>query len=385
MLDIDLIFKRKQYFLYVTIFGVFVNVFFHYLSDVLHLPLFIDKAGILIAVFSFGPVTAVIVSVITALIIALTDPFYLFQIGIWVVLGILWGLGIHFSKIRHSNKIAIGFILLSAVLVYLLELSTFTAVMYYPFKDDVLPYVKTLNLFTLQAIDTIVSFVIGYFILYSFEVRQIYERKDLEMPLKGLFLIIIIVAASYLGFVSYSQDTALVPYLPKKEGWVFVNVRMDFVWAPIGVKGSNNYYYPEGRFNRSDPSYQVWFGLYWVQGHYGVYGDKYDQNEIFSFSILDQDTWLSLHGYKKPHTTVRSVDGVAWGTFKGYRALFMNGSYNSQSDVPPYEDVVLVGFFIVFYMPEFDRTVIIYACAVDKYYNTMEPILWEMAYSIVLP
>ena len=349
------------------------------------MPLFLDKSGILIAAFSFGPITAIIVGVLTALMLSVTDLFYLFRIGTWLLLGIAWGFGVLYAKKKRSNKVFVLFVILSSVLVYLTELGTFTAVMYFPFKEDVLPYVKILNLFTLQAIDTILSAIVGYAILYSFEVRKIYDEIDLEVPLKGLFLIIIIVAAVYLNYVSYSQDTALVPHLPKKEGWVFVNVRMDFVWAPIGVKGSNNYYYPEGRFDRNDPGYQVWFGLYWVQGHYGIYDDKYNQDEIFSFSILDQDTWLSLHGYKTPRTTVHSIDGVAWGTFKGYRALFMNGSYNSQSDVPPYEDVVLVGFFIVFYMPQYDRTVIIYACAVDKYYSTMEPILWEMAYSVELP
>lgn len=385
MLDITKIFERKAYFVFVFAMSVLLNLTLHFILDNLHMPIFLDKVGILLMAYSFGPVSAVIVGVVTSLILTLTDPFYVFRTVTWIAIGLVWGFGFSYAKRKRSDIILIVIALLGSIIVYLSDLTVFITTMYFPFKEDVLPYTRWFNLFTAQAVDALISFIFGLIILRAAGITKFTEEKDLELKFKAVFIIILMILTPILMYVSYVNETALVPYLPKKEGWVFVNVRMDFVWAPMGVKGSNNYYYPEGRFNRSDPGYQVWFGLYWVQGRFGIYDDTYVQEEIFAFSILDQDTWLSLHGHKTPVTKVHNITGVAWGTFKGYRALFMNGSYESQSDVPPYEDVILVGFFIVFYMPKYDRTVIIYACAVDRYYHIMEPILWEMAKSIELP
>ena len=158
------------------------------------------------------------------------------------------------------------------------------------------------------------------------------------------------------------------------------------IHSSLGVKGVNYYLYPPGRFNRSDPGYQVWFGVYWVQGRYGIYpGHKYSEKQIYAFSIIDQDFWLGIHGKKNPKTTVHAVHNVYWGTLDGYEALFMFGSYDTQSDVPPYENIVIEGFLIVLYIPKYDRTAIIYACALDTYWPTMNSTLWNLAMNIDFP
>ena len=388
MLDVHEIVSRKREFSIALVFSVLLNITLHYALDVTHFPLFVDKAGLLIIGYSFGPVAALISAIITSLFLSITDVWYIFRSINFILVALLWGFGLVLSRVKNNDRYLIVAWIISPFASIISELAVFTAVMYYPFKSDTLPYVKPLNLFVLQGIDTAVSFIVGLFILFMLGVKDFRKRtslKALTKKQKALLFVFLVLLGGGTAFLSYAHEKALVPYLPKPDGWVFVNVRMDFVWAPMGVRGSNNYYYPETRFNSSDPGYQVWFGLYWVQGKFGLYGDTYDQNEIFAFSIFDQNTWLSLYGLKTPKTTVHNITGVAWGEFKGYKALFMNGSYNSQSDVPPYEDVVLIGFFIVFYMEKYDRTVIIYACAVDRYYSIMEPILWDFAMSVELP
>lgn len=385
VLDLPDILSHKKRFATTLLLSMFLNISLHYVLDDLHVPVFLDKVGLVLMAYSFGPIGTVISALLTAGLLSLTDIWYLFRSLTFMLLAILWSFGFLMTRKKQNNAFLVISWILTPIVVYASEILVFSSILYYPFKSDTMNYIQPFNTFVLQSIDGFLSFLLGVLILVSLGLKDLKKKQNLTIKYEALVIIILMLLSTTAGYMSYSSEKALVPYLPKPEGWVFVNVRMDFVWAPMGVRGSNNYYYPEGRFNASDPGYQVWFGIYWIQGKYGIYGNTYKQDEIFAFSIFDQDAWLSLYGLKTPKTTVHNITGVAWGTFKGYTALFMNGSYNSQSDVPPYEDVVLIGFFIVFYMEKYDRTVIIYACAVDKYYSTMEPILWDLANAIKLP
>ena len=373
-------------FLVTLTLAVFMNIFLHYFSDIFHSPLYLDKIGIVLLAFVFGPISATIGGIITGLAFATYDSTYLIRFISLGALGLLWGIGFYLARKKNQLRWIYIFYVVGAFVEGILEYRIFVFVMYEPWVSHVLPYTNTINLFTLQIIDALVCFVLGAIILFILGVRDFTHIPNIFPKIKGLFVILIlIVATGPAMYYSIAQDTVLVENMPKPQGWKFFVTRMDFVWAPMGVRGTNNYYYPDGRFNKSDPGYQVWVGVYWVEGHYGIYGNIVKEHEIFAFSILDQNAWLSLHGMKNPVTKVHNITGSAWGTFKGYKALFMNGSYDSYSDVPPYEEVVLVGFFIVFYVPKYDRTAIIYACAVDEYYSQMEPILWSLVYEINIP
>ncbi len=155
---------------------------------------------------------------------------------------------------------------------------------------------------------------------------------------------------------------------------------MDFVWLPIGEKGINNYYYPVDRFDRGSKGYQVWIGMYWVQG----YHDPSDVGLVSEFAIWDQNFWLGMHGCPKPYTYVDLVENITVIDYQGYQAYYMYGGIVSRSDVEPYEEVVLRGFFITFYDKERDRTIIIYACAtqdnIDELVSELQSIVngWSL-------
>ncbi len=59
----------------------------------------------------------------------------------------------------------------------------------------------------------------------------------------------------------------------------------------------------------------------------------------------------------------------------------MYGGMISRSDVEPYEEVKLRGFFITFYDPQRDRTAIICACSTEENYDKMISKLWEVVNS----
>ncbi len=368
---------------YLTLFVLF-SIAAHFMTDLFHFPIYLDKIGIFLAALVLGPFYALLAGIFLGLSVASINPFWVILFFIPGIVGLFWGFslksGLEQSMFKHVLWAIIGGALFAGIYFIM-----FSLLMYNPLVEHVLPYTRIFNEFTLQFIDAIICYFVG-FLIYVVYTNYIHVEQNKMIKILPIIFIIIGAAITFPArFGVVAEDTMLVPNFPKPAGYIFTNVRMDVVWAPLGLRGTNNYLYPVQRFNRSDPGYQVWFGVYWVQGRYGIYGDQYVMNEILAFSILDQNTWISLHGYHTPKTTVHHVDGVAWGTFDGYPALFMNGSYDTQSDVYPYEDVTLQGFQIVLYIPKLDRTAIIYACSTMDNWGVMGPELWNLAYQLDFP
>jgi len=348
--------------------------------------IYLDKFGLYFSAYLLGPIYTMLVGLLSALIYGIVDQSFLIRSIWWLVSGALLSIGFKYSKVENRRIVGFISLILGVIIIPLGDLILYSILFYYPLVDHVIAYSNFFNLFVNQFIDSCIAFITV--IIYGTRLKSIKLPKKLFFGINiyhilTMLLLIIILVPSYAKTVS--DDYALDGRIPVPEGWTYVVTRMDFVWGPMGTKGVNYYLYPPGRFNSSDPGYQVWFGVYWIHGRYGIYGDNYIERIIYAFSIIDQDVWLGLHGKKDPKTTVYEVKGIAWGELDGYKALFMNGSYYSQSDVPPYEDVILTGFLIVLYIPKYDRTAIVYACAVDKYWSVMEEQLWELAYSIDFP
>lgn len=59
----------------------------------------------------------------------------------------------------------------------------------------------------------------------------------------------------------------------------------------------------------------------------------------------------------------------------------MYGGMLTLSDVEPYEEVWLEGFFITFYDEDLDRTAIIYACATKENLPSVVDEFWDLVNS----
>ncbi|RLG39801.1 MAG: hypothetical protein DRO05_08000 [Thermoproteota archaeon] len=79
-----------------------------------------------------------------------------------------------------------------------------------------------------------------------------------------------LVAIGGSWIVVKGNEWGITKAFPEREGWEKFHSKMDLVWIWMGEKGINNYYYPKTRFDRGEPGYRVWVGLYWVQGWHDV-------------------------------------------------------------------------------------------------------------------
>ncbi|MGQ4894210.1 MAG: hypothetical protein ACP6IQ_06310 [Candidatus Njordarchaeia archaeon] len=377
--------ERKDLILLVIFYLLGVSL--HYLIDIIHIPLYFDKYGMIFAAYILGPIWSGFIGLATALTFSVTDLTYFIRSIPWLISGVLFGLAFKNRKIEMKPYVKLALISLAIIAIPVGDFLVYTVIAYYPLESHVLEFSSIFNLFMNQFIDVVITLLISLLLIRNQTKIKIPNKKFAGIDTTKLLSIIVLLIVLIPSFlINQTNDTALDGRIPVPEGWTYVVTRMDFVWSPMGAKGVNYYLYPPGRFNRSDPGYQVWFGVYWVQGRYGIFPDhKYDAKAIYAFSIIDQDFWLGLHGKKDPKTTVHAVHKVYWGTVDNYEALIMFGSYDTQSDVSPYENVLLEGFLIVLYIQKYDRTAIVYACAVDRYWPVMNSTLWNLAMNIDFP
>ncbi len=328
------------------------------LSDALHISGFYDSLGPYLAGLSLPLPVALIVSTASFLLLSLYYKVYLFLIWLPPILALLGRL----SK-RFGLLISIPTSLIYALLWFITYFSL-------SHTWDYFWILLGSRGFVVLTLDSLISFVIAY----SFTkmcLPRIKKSKRLFIGITMFMVIVIVVSWAYTRWSDYFVGK----YFEEVNGWkLFKTHKMDIVWLPMGSKGTNTYYYPVDRFTRGSPGYQVWFGMYWIQGKH----DIRDVGLISQFAIWDQNFWLGIHGCPKPYTYVDLVKSVKEIVFAGHKAMIMYGGMVSRSDVKPYEEVKLRGFFITFYDPNSDHTAIIYGCATEENYPKMIKVLEKM-------
>ncbi len=337
-------------------------------SDALHVPGYYTSSGALAMAFLFSPTWGLLSGILSGLMLSAYYNVYL--ISFWVP-GLVGAIAGYVWRKTHP--------LLGAIVAGFLQLVGWTIIYVLvggiPYK---IPWYWSQRGALILIIDGFVSTIIAAGLVYL--VPRLIARYDsikTTAILSGMFVIILILSAIIVYGNEWGITDAFSPY----ENYVKVHTKMDLVWLWMGEKGINNYYYPETRFNRSSPGYQVWIGLYWVQG----YHDIRDVSLISQFAVWDQDFWLRLHGCPDPYTYVVRVENITLIEYKGHKAYLMYGSMITRSDVEPYEEIVLDGFFITYYDHIRDRTVIIYAAAVHGNFKQVKNELWSIVDSWRIP
>ncbi len=340
-------------------FSILASLLGRTLSDALHISGFYDSLSPYLAGLLLPLPLAIIVSIISYIILIAYYKVYLFLLWMPPLLTLFGWL----AKKRDSVLIAIPASLVYALLWFLLYV-------YLSHTWHYLPILLGSRGFVVLILDSLASFIIAY----AFAKRcipRLKRSRKLFVALLTFTIIIIVVSWAYTSWNDYFVGN----YFPEIRGWkLFRTHKMDIVWLPMGSKGTNTYYYPIDRFDRNSTGYQVWFGMYWIQGRH----DIKDVGLISQFAIWDQNFWLGIHGCPKPYTYVDLVKSVKEITFAGHKAVLMYGGMVSRSDVKPYEEVKLRGFFITFYDAKSDHTAIIYGCATEKNYPKMIKVLEEM-------
>ncbi len=337
------------------------------LSDALHLPGFYDLVGTYLMPELVkgrrGWLLTILVSVITPTILVLYYSPYLVAIWIYPIVAITY------LVIRKYSR-ALGALVSSvtySILWFVLYASLSHTYQYLP----AMVFTRGFAVLTLSAL---ASYLVAS-LTSTIGSRLGRELRASELAVTTAVLIVVTMASYGVVWI---QEYSLASKFPEVQGFkLFRTHKMDLVWLPIGVKGVNTYYYPIDRFKRGSPGYQVWVGMYWVQGRF----DPRDVGLVSQFAKWDQNFWLGIHGCPNPYTYVDLVKNVTTYNYHGIKAYLMYGGMVSRSDVKPYEEVVLRGFFITYYDPRTDHTAVIYACATKENYHKMISKLWEIVQS----
>ncbi|HDM92483.1 MAG TPA: hypothetical protein ENG69_03725 [Candidatus Korarchaeota archaeon] len=325
-------------------------------ADALHFPGYFDSLGAM-WVAQKGLAQGLLGGVLTGLL--LTAYYKAYMAAFWVpgLAALLYGF------MRRRGRPILGALL--AALAYVLGWAAVYCLATGTWKKIPL-YLHTKGALIL-ALDILICSGVGE------GLSPLLARLDDRRVVAGVMLAAL--ATTGLAYIQVEQNEwGIAGSFPEREGWEKFHSKMDLVWIWMGEKGINNYYYPETRFTRGDPGYQVWVGLYWIQGWHDVADVSLDS----AFAVWDQNFWNGIHGVPGPYTYVIDVHNITEINFKGYRAYLMYGGMLTLSDVEPYEEVWLEGFFITFYNGDLDRTAIIYACATKDNLPAMIDELWAL-------
>ena len=337
------------------------------LSDVVHAPLYLDATGTFAASTLLGPYHGALTGLLSGIFLTAYYQAYVLMTPLLAILGLIMG---YLCK-RGANWILIG-AFISALFYQLSWLSVYTAV--FGVWSYFGSYLTSRGGYGLLA-DAFTSIFIASLLVEGMRRAQGALRTARMRAAAILAAVsIIILATPVVAVLEVSSEEEFKGSFPRDANYVFVCTRMDLVWLPMWRKGTNYYYYPHDRFDRASPGYQVWIGMYWIQGYVPL-----SVETVAMFAIWDQNAWLRLHGCPAPYTTIAIVENITDVTFKGHRAKLMYGSLYTRSDVgPDYEHLRLDGFFIAFYDAERDRTGIIYACATEENFKAYVGELWRM-------
>lgn len=335
------------------------------LSDALHIPGFYDSLGVFLASLMLPLKWAITAFILVPLVLSSYYAVYLIAIWIYVLIGLIYWI----MERKVGGKLGISAYIL-VPLVY--ALSWLILYSYYSHTFKYFGLYFRMKGFYILLFDAVVSMCLAKVFVSVFGAHGTLDFNVRRLGI-AIFLGILIIGISF--YVIQVNEWSITTAFPEVNGYLKFHHKMDFVWLPLGEKGINNYYYPETRFTRGSSGYQVWIGMYWIQG----YHDITDVGLVSQFAIWDQNFWLGTHGSPDPYTYVDLVENISKIDYKGYQAYLMYGGMISRSDVEPHEEVVLRGFFITYYDAEKDRTAIIYACAteenIDKVMDELEGIV----------
>jgi len=203
-------------------------------------------------------------------------------------------------------------------------------------------------------------------------------KTKLLLDLVCVTCVTLIVLASCVYAVRASTE----PYLPPVAGWVCHNMdNMDALWIPYtGHGGWNSWYYSYERFTPSSIYYQAWVGIYWIRGYI-----EPTPEAVSPFSIIDQMAWLQNYGDPNPYCEVKEVLEVSPINFRGYDATLIRATMNTHADIPPYGNITLLGYVIVFYNETLDRTGVVYVSAVEANYDAALPMMESLVDGMQIP
>ena len=155
--------------------------------------------------------------------------------------------------------------------------------------------------------------------------------------------------------------------------WSVYEMRMSYIWSPLGVTGTAFVAYPTQHIDRNSSWFQAGINLYLVRGKRIAdlrtgWLDILLLQKIVALQFL---AWLRLQGIGNAVPKIQHM--YILGTYRTNRTyLMLNASLKTVTDISPHIGITLKCQIFVTNIEELDRTGIIILYGIDYNYATIQ-------------
>ena len=262
----------------------------------------------------------------------------------------------------------------------LIDLTIYSALFINVFSGDLFDIVK--STIYLMMIDSAGPLILYGILWLTFDLSTILSSTKGKINIKrqtlGLFLLLIVIAPVMLvgGFYMLSPERRIqerITYSLPLGDWSVYEMRMSYIWSPLGVTGTAFVTYPTQHIDKNSPWFQAGINLCLVRGKKVVdmrtgWLDMLLLQKIVALQFL---AWLRLQGIENAVPTIQHM--YVLGTYRTNRTyLMLNASLKTVTDIPPHIGITLKCQIFVTNIEELDRTGIIILYGIDYNYATIQ-------------
>ncbi|MEX0568277.1 MAG: hypothetical protein Q6363_003840 [Candidatus Njordarchaeota archaeon] len=280
-------------------------------------------------------------------------------------------------KYRVSMRlIGIIAILSAPFLLVMMDLSIYSFMVINVLRPEWLEVLKvTLVILIVDSLGPLILFMIIWLALdLPTILREVKGKINDKRRMLGLIMLLIILfpITTYAGVQLLRTDSNLKNRIGESlpSDWTLSEMRMSYIWAPIGASGVTFVAFPmSGHYKSGDSWYQAGMNFYLVQGIDIVDLDKkyLDKQTLFRLIILQFTVWLRSQGCSREPKIISVVNDTEIVTVNNTRYAMLVLKMKSYADAGNHEEIYLEIRCYVTYIREISRTGVILAYGIDTY------------------
>ncbi len=279
-----------------------------------------------------------------------------------------------------SQTLGVIMLLVAPSALVLIDLTIYSALFVNVFSGDIFDLVKsTMYLMMIDSVGPLILYGILWLTLDLGTILSSIKGKiNIRRQTLGLFLLLIVIAPVLLfgGFYMLSPERKIYERIKNSlpvGDWGVYEMRMSYVWSPLGATGTAFITYPTQHIDRNSPWFQAGINIYLVRGKKIVdfrtgWYDLLLLQKIVSLQFL---AWLRLQGVGNVEPTMLHI--YVLGEYHTNRTyLMLNATLRTVTDVPPHVGIVLQCCIFITNVEELDLTGIIVLYGIDYNFKALE-------------
>lgn len=319
--------------------------------------------------------------------ILLTSGYMLFvMVGISVLGFGLFLLATYLLPFLTKYKIPMGLIGIIAILsapflLVMMDLSIYSFMVTNILRPEWLEVLKiTLAILIVDSLGPLILFGIIWLALdLPTVIREVRGKINDKRRILGLLMLLTVLfpITTYAGVQLLRTDSNLRTKIEQSipRNWTISEMRMSYIWAPMGASGVVFVSFPMTEHYESNSSwYQAGMNFYLIQGRDIVNLDKkyLDKQTLFRLIILQFVVWLRSQGCQKEPKIVSIVNDTSIVVINDIRYAVLVLKMKSYADTGNYEEIYLELHCYVTYIREISRTGVILVYGIDANIGKLE-------------